>query len=84
MLDGDPMWDQHSGGEGHSGREWRDGDGPLAEAFYAALPDSAKFVFDLMMNRPGEQVTSDWIAVQLSRYHGGEARTPGRRSVSAI
>jgi hypothetical protein len=42
MLDGDPVWDQHSGGEGHSGREWRDGDGTLAEAFYAALPDSAK------------------------------------------
>jgi Family of unknown function (DUF6416)/Domain of unknown function (DUF3883) len=84
MLDGDPVWDQHSGGEGHSGREWRDGDGPLAEAFYAALPDSAKFVFDLMMNRPGEQVTSDWIAGQLSRYYDGEARRPGRQSVSAI
>ena len=49
---GDLVWDQHSGGEGHSGREWGDGDGPLAEAFYAALP-IARVRFDLMMNHPG-------------------------------
>jgi len=72
------------GGEGHYGEEWGDGDGPLAEIFYAALPDRAKFVFDLMMDRPGERVTSDWIAGQLSLQYEDEARTPGRRSVPAI
>ena len=84
VLDDDPVWEQHSGGSGHSGTEWGAGDALLAEAFYAALPDSAQFVFDLMMDRSGEQVSSDWIAAQLSRQFGDAAGTRSRRSVSAV
>ena len=84
VLDDDPVWEQHSGGSGHSGTEWGAGDALLAEAFYAALSDSAQFVFDLMMDRPGEQVSSEWIAAQLSRQFGDAAATRSRRSVSAV
>jgi hypothetical protein len=83
LEDDDPMWEQHSGGEGHRGIEWGDGDSALAEAFYAALPPNTKFVFELLMDRPGERLTSDWIAAQLSQRQAGDTRTAGRRSVSA-
>jgi hypothetical protein len=57
MLDNDdPLWEQHSGGSGHSGMEWGDADGALAEEFYAALPARTRFVFDLLMDRPGERL----------------------------
>jgi hypothetical protein len=69
-------------GSGHSGDEWRD-DGALAEAFYAALPAITRFIFDLLMDRPGERLTADWIAAQLAQRPGNGARMPGRRSVSA-
>jgi hypothetical protein len=62
----------------------KDGDAARAGAFYAAVPGSTKFLLDLLMDRPGEQVTSDWIVGQLSRYYGDEGRTPGRRSIPAI
>jgi hypothetical protein len=78
----DPLWEQHSGGEGHSGIEWGDGDGALAEAFYAALPEHTRFIFDLLMDHPGERLTSDWIAGQLTARRPDGARAAGRRSVS--
>ena len=83
LDDDDPLWDQHSGGEGHSGVEWGDGDSALAETFYAALPASTRLVFDLLMDRPGERLSSDWIAAQLSQRSGDRTRTPARRSVAA-
>lgn len=83
LDDEDPQWDQHSGGSGHSAEEWEKGDGALAEAFYAALPATTRFIFDLLMDRPGERLTSDWIAAQLAQRQEDGARTPGRRSVSA-
>jgi len=63
--------------------EWKDSDKALAEAFYADLPPKGKFVFDLMMDRPGERLTADWIVGQLSRRYEDEAQAD-RRSVSAI
>ena len=65
LDDNDPLWERHSGGNKHRGVEWEDGDGVLAEAFYAALPESTRFIFDLMMDNPGERLNSDWIAAQI-------------------
>jgi hypothetical protein len=83
LDDDDPLWEQHSGGDGHRGVEWGDGDGAIAEAFYAALPTMTRFVFDLLMDRPGERLTSDWIAAQMSRYRADAAYMAGSRSLSA-
>ena len=82
LDDDDPLWGHHSGGDAHSGLEWGNGDIVLAEAFYAALPATTRLVFDLLMDRPGERLSSDWIAARLAEQDNGE-RTPGRRSVSA-
>ena len=57
-------------------------DGALAEAFYAALPEHTRFIFDLLMDHPGERLTSDWIAGQLTARRPDGARAAGRRSVS--
>ena len=35
--DDDPIWEQHSGGSGHSGVEWDDGDLTLAKDLYVAF-----------------------------------------------
>ena len=80
LDDDDPLWEQHSGGDGHRGVEWGDGDGAIAEAFYAALPTMTRFVFDLLMDRPGERLTSDWIAAQMSSYRADAAHMAGRRA----
>lgn len=82
LDDDDPLWEQHSGGNGHRGVEWGKEDGALAEAFYAALPTHTRFVFDLLMDHPGEQLTSDWIATQLNARRSDNASLAGRRSVS--
>jgi Family of unknown function (DUF6416) len=82
LDDDDPLWAQHSGGIGHSGEEWGAGDSAIAEAFYTDLPATTRFVFDLLMDRPGERLTSDWIATQLSQRQGQGERTAGRQSVS--
>jgi hypothetical protein len=82
LDDDDPLWARHSGGIGHSGVEWGDGDNAIAVAFYADLPATTRFVFDLLMDRPGERLTSDWIAEQLSQRQGDGERTLTRQSVS--
>jgi hypothetical protein len=82
LDDDDPLWEQHSGGIGHRGVEWGADDGALAEALYAPLPESTQFIFDLMMDRPGERLTSDWIAAEMSRRRAVGDREADRRSVS--
>ncbi len=59
LDDSHPLWARHSGGAGHEGPEWDDGDEDLAEAFYAVLRGKAKLFFDLLLARPGERVTVD-------------------------
>jgi hypothetical protein len=82
LDDDDPLWEQHSGGDGHRGVEWGKSDGVLAEAFYAALPEHTRFVLDLLMDHPGERLSSDWIAGQLTRRRASGTPAAGRRSVS--
>ena len=83
LADDDLLWGQHSGGGAHRGAEWGADDGALAMAFYAALPENARFIFDLLIDHPGERLSADWIAGQLSRRHATSARAVGRRSVSS-
>ena len=83
LKDDDPMWEQHSGGDGHSGPEWGSGDVSRAADFYRSLTDNARLVFDPLMERPGEQVNSDRIAAQIrGRDRGREPRARPGRSVT--
>jgi hypothetical protein len=83
LADDDPLWEQHSGGDGHRGIEWGHDDGTRAEEFYTALPENARFIFDLLMDRPGERLTADWIAAQMSGRRAADTRVVGRRSVAS-
>lgn len=53
LADDDPRWDRHSGGAGHSGREWSAGDLAPAVEFYAYLRKKAKVFLDLLIDHPG-------------------------------
>lgn len=59
LADDHPLWDRHSGGNGHTGPEWAPGDEALAEAFYAQLTGKAKLFFDLLLDHPGQQLSVD-------------------------
>ena len=75
LKDDDPVWEQHSGGHGHHGREWVPSDGPRAVAFYRSLAGNARMIFDLLMDQPGEQVDADRIAAKISGpWAGGTER----------
>jgi hypothetical protein len=82
LKDDDPLWDQHSGGDGHRGPEWRAGDSRLAVKFYQSLGGNARLIFDLLMDHPGEQVDSNWLAAQVRGLVGGETSEPARQVVS--
>lgn len=72
LSDDDPLWEQSSGGDGHRGIEWGDGDDALAEAFYPALPGSARLILDLLIDRPGERVDAGLDQRPASLGVGGE------------
>jgi hypothetical protein len=64
MLEDDhPLWDRHSGGSGHQGREWTLADLTEAEAFYASVKGKAKTkpLFDLLIDRPGQPLDTEEI-----------------------
>ena len=65
LRDDDPVWERHSGRDGHRGPEWGPGDGPRAAEFYRSLAGNARLIFDLLMDHPGEQMDSEWIAAQI-------------------
>src|SRR5689334_3376839 len=55
VLDDDhPLWDQHSGGDGHRrDPEWdSDGDLARAEAFYVRARGKGRVFLDLLIDRP--------------------------------
>src|SRR6185437_6420746 len=78
----DLLWEQHSGGDGHRGPEWGAGDGRLAVVFYRSLGQNARLIFDLLMDRPGEQVDADWLATQIPVPVRGGISEPARQVVS--
>lgn len=53
------LWDRRSGGAGHDEPEWAAGDEKLAETFYDSLGGKAKIFFDLLLDRPGTQLSVD-------------------------
>lgn len=63
LEDHDPIWDRHSGGSGHEGPEWTDRYAAEAEAFYSRLRGKGKLFLDLLLDRPGQQLSvEDLIA----------------------
>jgi hypothetical protein len=82
LTDDDLLWEQHSGGDGHRGPEWGAGDGRLAVVFYRSLGQNARLIFDLLMDRPGEQVDADWLATQIPVPVRGGISEPARQLVS--
>ena len=54
-----PSWDRRSGGAGHDEPEWTSADEKLAEAFYDSVGGKAKVFFDLLLERPGRQLSVD-------------------------
>src|SRR5262245_54078371 len=66
MLDDDhPLWERHSGREGHYGPEWQPEDSARAEAFYAAISGKAKAFIDLLIDHPGQRIDVDKICELL-------------------
>jgi len=56
------IWGRHTGGSGHYAQpEWRLGDDEVAEAYYAAVHGKAKVFFDLLIERPGQRLSTDDI-----------------------
>ncbi|MFZ4433311.1 MAG: DUF6416 domain-containing protein [Microthrixaceae bacterium] len=58
LTEDDPRWSNHSGGAAHEVQDWSDGDLDAAVAFYRALPTKARVFVDLLIDHPGEQLTS--------------------------
>jgi Family of unknown function (DUF6416)/TIR domain len=75
--DDDPIWERHSGKDGHRGQEWVPTDHAQAEAFYLSLAGRARFIFDLLIDHPGELIDADKIReLRPSDF-------PSRQSVAA-
>jgi hypothetical protein len=62
LDDDDPLWDRHTGGDGHRGEEWGSAEVALAESFYAQMAEGSTFIFDLLMDNPGKRIDADEIA----------------------
>jgi hypothetical protein len=82
LEDTDPLWAETSGGEGHLGEEWSDADASLAEQFYASLSGNARVIVDLLMDRPGQRVSADWLADLLHDGRQYETAAAGRHAVA--
>ncbi|GDY33343.1 DUF6416 domain-containing protein [Gandjariella thermophila] len=61
LNDEDPLWERHSGREGHSEPpEWDPRtDLALAETYYRSVDGKGKVFLDLLIDRPGRQLSVD-------------------------
>lgn len=61
LPDDHPLWERHSGLDGHrDSPEWdEDAELAAAEAFYQPIKGKAKVFFDLLIDHPGQQLTVD-------------------------
>lgn len=56
------IWSRHTGGSGHYGKpEWQPDDDETAEAYYAAVHGKARTFLDLLIDRPGQRLSTDDI-----------------------
>jgi hypothetical protein len=62
--------------------EWAAGDAAAAAAFYAALTGNAKAIIDLMIDRPAERLSADWINAQIGDSGIDESATASRHGVA--
>jgi len=82
LSDHDALWRRSSGGDGHRGAEWAPDDVTAAAAFYAALDGNAKAVMDLLIDRPGERLSADWITAQIGDGDAAESASASRHAVA--
>jgi hypothetical protein len=82
LKDDDPLWEQHSGGDGHRGPEWGRGDSRRAAEFYGSLAENARLILDLLMDHPGQQVSSDRLPTQILGPARGGTGEPARHVVA--
>lgn len=82
MLDADPLWYQHSGGDMRQGTEWGPSDRARAEAFYASLRGYTKLFFDLLMDHPGERIDADQITAYFAQHRHEDHNIPNRLSIA--
>lgn len=61
LPDDHPIWGRSSGGAGHDGNPWTSADEALAETFYRAVSGKGRLFFDILLDRPGQLITSDEI-----------------------
>lgn len=62
LHDAHPLWEQHTGLEGHTGPEWDpQADLERAEAFYRYVANKAKVFLDLLIDSPGAMLDVDEI-----------------------
>ena len=81
--DNDPRWAQHSGGEGHDGIEWAEGDEQLARHLHDSVGPNGRFILDLLIDNPGERLSADYIATQLNGGVTPSSAASGRHRVAA-
>jgi len=82
LKDDDPLWEQHSGSDGHRGPEWGPSDLRRDAVFYRSLAGNARLIFDLLMDHPGQQVDSDRLAAQISAPARGQSAETARQGVA--
>ena len=61
LAEDDPRWTSHSGGSAHEAPEWTESDLERAAVFYGSLPTRARIFLNLLVDHPGEQLTSKQI-----------------------
>lgn len=74
-----PIWSRSSGGAGHHGNPWNEDDEALAEVFYRSVSGKGRLFFDILLDRPGQLITSDEIVAA-----SGGALTSSRSVAGAI
>lgn len=80
VLDDDhPLWAQHTGLEGHRvPPEWDSAaDLALAQAFYQRIGGKARVLVDLLIDRPGQQLTVDDLCELAPEVFSGSRSVAG-------
>lgn len=78
LDDEHPLWDQHSGLDGHRvDREWATCDLKHAQAFYELVGGKAKIFLDLLIDHPGRLLTVDELCALSGGVFSGSRSVAG-------
>ncbi len=80
LDDNHSTWEQHSGGDGHYGPEWKSEDLAAAEAFYVSISGKAKVFMDLLIDHPGQLLDVDRICALHPDVFDGSSSIAGSLS----